>query len=65
MIFGRKLLSSLSVSGILLSQVPRHTQKSSGNIENIQLRFGSNRRDPFLTVHHCTTAMSSDQSNCN
>jgi len=30
----------------------RHTQTSTGDVENTQLRFGSPRRDPFLTLHH-------------
>jgi len=30
----------------------KQTQTSSGNVENLQLRFGSPLRDPFLTLLH-------------
>ena len=53
MIRSSKLLSSFSVSTIC--SFPkylryRQTQTSSGNLENIQLRFGSTRRYPFVKI---------------
>ena len=49
-IFGSKLLSSISVIAIcafLKYLRYRQTQTSSSNVEDIQLRFGTPRRDPF------------------
>jgi len=49
--FGSKLLSSFSVSAIYsFRKYLRHrqTQTSNGNVENIQLRFGSPQPVPFL-----------------
>jgi len=56
-IFGSKLLSSFLMSAIY--SFPkylryRQTQTSSGNVENLQLRFGSPLRDPFLMLLHST-----------
>jgi len=51
MIFGSKLLSRFSISGIysfLKYLHDRQTQTSSGSDENVQLRFGSPRRDPCM-----------------
>jgi len=53
MIRSSKLLSSFSMSTIC--SFPkylryRQTQTSSGNLENIQLRFGSPRRYPFVKI---------------
>jgi len=46
-----KLLSSFSVSAIYsFLKYLSYTQTSSGNFENTQSRFGSPRRDPFLTL---------------
>jgi len=40
-----------NVSNLLFSQVlTQQTQTSSGNVENMQLRFGSPRHDHFLTL---------------
>jgi len=63
MIFSSKLLSSFSLSAIysfLKYLRYRQTKTSSGNGENIQPRFRSPRRDPFLTLcdpyfrNHCS-----------
>jgi len=51
MIFSTKLLSSFSLSAIhsFLRYVHyRETKTNSGNVENIQPRFRSPRRDPFF-----------------
>jgi len=42
-----------NVSNLLFSQVPTlQTKTSSGSVENVQPRFESPRRDPFLTLLH-------------
>ena len=55
MIFGSKLLSSflmLVIYSFLKYLHYRQTQTSSGEVENLQLRFGSPLRDPFLALIH-------------
>jgi len=55
MIFGSKLLSSFLMSVIysfLKYLRYRQTQISSGKVANLQLRFGSPLRDPFLALLH-------------
>jgi len=52
-IFGNKLLSSFLMSAIcsfLKYLCYRQTKTSSGNVDIAQLRFGSPRRYPFLTL---------------
>jgi len=55
MIFGSKLLSSF-LKSVIYSFLKylryRQTQTSSSKDENLQLRFGSPLRDPFLALLH-------------
>jgi len=49
MIFGRKLLTSFVMSAVyFFLKYLRYRQTSSGNVKNLQLRFGSPLQDPFF-----------------
>jgi len=49
-IFGRKLLSSFLSATYSFRKYLRYRQTSSGNVENLQLRFVSPLRDPFFDI---------------